>query len=192
MFKRIHWILTSPEGLTKIQVRICLTLEFYSALIEYENGQAKPTNYLVQIVDCDDLNDERQSWVHGNPIHLVTDPALSKALGFFNIYHQCWALIKQGKTLMHCGNTTFSYDNEFNDYMRVEGVVPENIFDYLFDVGSEKFLSEQGKKYLLELFEEWAPEHLKQIDEDFDDYLNNDGLEDIIRDEGMQNLNNDD
>ena len=93
---------------------------------------------------------------------------------------------------MHCGNTTFAYDNEFKDYMKVDGAVLEDIFDYLFDVGAEKFLSEKGKKYLLELFEEWDPEHLKQIDEDFDNYPDNDDLEDIIGDEGMQNLNNDD
>ena len=29
------------------------------------------------------------------------------------------------------------------------------------------------------------PEHLKQLNEDFDDYPNNDGLEDIIGEEGM-------
>ena len=54
-----------------------------------------------------------------------------------------------------------------------------------------KFLSEKGKKYLLELFEEWDPEHL-QLDEDFDDCSDNDGLEYTIGDEGMQNLKNDD
>jgi len=70
--------------------------------------------------------------------------------------------------------------------------VSEDIFDYLFDVGGEKFLSKKGKKYLLELFEEWDPEHLNQLDEDFYDYPDNDSLEDIIGDKGMQNLNNDD
>ena len=50
---------------------------------------------------------------------------------------------------MHCGNTTFTYDNEFKDYMKVEGAVSEDIFDYLFDVRVGKFLSEKGKKYLL-------------------------------------------
>ena len=64
-------------------------------------------------------------------------------------------------------------------------------FDYLFDVGVGKFLSEKGKKYLPELYGKWDPEHLKQLYEDFD-YPDSDGLEDIIRDEGMQNLNNDD
>ena len=59
MFKRFHWILKSPEGLTKIPVRIYLTLKVYSALIDYENGKVKPAHYLVQIVDYDDPNDQR-------------------------------------------------------------------------------------------------------------------------------------
>jgi len=50
---------------------------------------------------------------------------------------------------MHCENTTFAYDNEFKEYMKVKGVVSEDIFDYLFDVGARKFLSKKGKKYLL-------------------------------------------
>jgi len=62
---------------------------------------------------------------------------------------------------MHCENTTFAYDNEFKDYMKVDRAVSEDIFDYLFNVGAGKFLSEKRKKYLLELFEEWDPEHLK-------------------------------
>ena len=74
----------------------------------------------------------------------------------------------------------------------MDGVESEDIFDYLFNIGARKFLSEKGKKYLLELFEEYDQEHLNQIDEDFDDYPDNDGLKNIIRDEGMQNLNNDD
>ena len=93
---------------------------------------------------------------------------------------------------MHCENTTFSYDNDFKEYTKVEGAVLEDIFDYLFDFGAGKFLLEKWTNYLLELFEEWDPEHLKQIDEDFNDYLDNDGLEDIIGDEKMQNLNSND
>jgi len=93
---------------------------------------------------------------------------------------------------MHCGNTTFACDNEIKDYMKVEGAESEDIFNYLFDVGARTFLSEKGKKYLLELFEEYDSEHLNQIDEDFDNYLDNEGLKNIIGDEGMQNLNNDD
>jgi len=64
--------------------------------------------------------------------------------------------------------------------MKVEGAVSEDIFDYLFDIGAEKFLLVKGKQYLLELCEKRDPEHLKQFDEDFNDYLDNDGLEDII------------
>ena len=48
-----------------------------------------------------------------------------------------------------------------------------------------KFLSEKGKKYLLELFEKWDPYHL-QLDEDFDDYPDNDDLKNIIGDEGIR------
>jgi len=60
------------------------------------------------------------------------------------------------------------------------------------NVNAGKFLSEEEKQYLLELFEEYDPRHLNQINEDFDDYPDNDGLKNIIGDEGMQNLNNDD
>lgn len=94
MFRRIHWILTSPDGPTKITVQKCLKLEVYSALIEYENGRAKPAHYLIQIIDCDDLNDQRQEWIPRGPVHLVIEHALSRVIGFFNIYHQCWALIE--------------------------------------------------------------------------------------------------
>jgi len=87
MFKRFHWILKSPEGPTKISVRRYLTIEIYSALIEYENEKAKLAHYLVQIVDCDNPNDQRQNWIYGDPVHIVTDPALARAIGFFNIYH---------------------------------------------------------------------------------------------------------
>ena len=55
MFKRFHWILTSPEIPTKIPVRRYLTLEVYNALIEYEDGKAKLAHYLVQIIDCDNF-----------------------------------------------------------------------------------------------------------------------------------------
>ena len=61
----------------------------------------------------------------------------------------------------------------------------EDIFDYFFDIGVGKFLSEEGKKYLLELFKEYDLEYLNQVGEDFDDYPDNDGLKNIIGDEGM-------
>ena len=56
----------------------------------------------------------------------------------------------------------------------------------------ENSYQKKEKKYLLELFEEWDPKHLKQLDEEYDDYPDNDGLEDIIGDERIQNLNNND
>ena len=45
---------------------------------------------------------------------------------------------------MHYGNTTFAYHNEFNEYMKVEGAISEDVLDYLFDVEAGKFLSEKG------------------------------------------------
>jgi len=50
IFRRIHWILTFPNGPTKAAVHRCLTLEVYSALIEYENEKVKPAHYLVQLL----------------------------------------------------------------------------------------------------------------------------------------------
>ena len=79
-------------------------MEVYSVLIEYENEKAKPVHYLVQLVDGDDPSDQRQNWIHRDLVNVVIDPALARAIGFFNIYHQCWALIEKGKTLIHCGN----------------------------------------------------------------------------------------
>ena len=119
MSRRIHWILTSLDGPTKVPVHRCLNLEVYSASIEYENEKAKPAHYLIQIVDCNDLNNQRREWVSELPTYLVTDPTVARAIEFFNIYHQSLALIEQGKTLIHCGNTTFAYDNEFKEYMNV-------------------------------------------------------------------------
>jgi len=58
---------------------------------------------------------------------------------------------------MHCGNTTFVYHDKFNKYMKVDGATSENVFDYLFNLGAEQFLSEKEKKYLRELFEKWDP-----------------------------------
>ena len=85
---------------------------------------------------------------------------------------------------MQCRNITFAYHDEFSKYMKVEGVTSEDVVYYLFNFGAEKFLSEKEKKYILELFEKWGPEHL-QLEEDFDDYLDNDSLKNIIGDEGI-------
>ena len=86
---------------------------------------------------------------------------------------------------MHCGNTTFIYHDEFSKYIKKEGITSEDVFDYLFDLGGRKLLLEKGKKYLHELYEKWDPEHL-EIDEDF-----NDGLEDNVGNERIQNFEND-
>ena len=62
MFKRIHWILTSPDGPTKILYNESLYVEIYCAVIESENGTTKPVHYLIQLIDVEDLNDQRQEW----------------------------------------------------------------------------------------------------------------------------------
>jgi len=46
---------------------------------------------------------------------------------------------------MYCENITFAYNCEVKDYMKVDKAVSEDIFDYLFDVGVEKLLSEKQK-----------------------------------------------
>ena len=79
-----------------------------------------------------------------------------------------WALIKQERVVMYCGNTAFVYHNNFIKYMKVDGTTSEDAFDYLFDIRVEKFLSEKGKKYLQELFKKRDPEYL-QLDDYFDD-----------------------
>jgi len=43
-----------------------------------------------------------------------------------------WALIEQGKTVMHYENTTFIYHNEFSKYTEVEGATLEDIFDFRY------------------------------------------------------------
>jgi len=69
--------------------------------------------------------------------------------------------------------------------MKVERVISKDVFDYLVNIEAEKFLAEK-KRYLHYLFEKSNPKHL-ELDKD----LKNDKLKDIIRDEGMQNLNMD-
>jgi len=59
-------------------------------LIEYENGKAKPAHYLIQIMDFDDRNDQRQERRSLERRELATDPTLARAIGFYSIYHQRW------------------------------------------------------------------------------------------------------
>jgi len=70
---------------------------------------------------------------------------------------------------MHYGNTTFSYYNAFKDYMKADEVVSEGILIISLMLELKNSYQKKAKKYLIELFEEWGPEHLKQIDEYFDD-----------------------
>ena len=58
----INWIITPPNGATKIPYKRSLYVEVHYTLIEHENGKAKPTYYLVQIVHLDDPNAQWQEW----------------------------------------------------------------------------------------------------------------------------------
>ena len=55
---------------------------------------------------------------------MVIDPALARAIGFFNIYHVMWESIEREKILMHCENTI--YHDDFSKYMKVEGAASED------------------------------------------------------------------
>ena len=180
MFKRIHQVFISPDSPAKFPYNRSLDVEVHCAVIEYENENAKSAHYLIQWTDLEDLGDQQQEWFPAWQ-GVVTDLTLARVIEFFNIYHQMWA-IEWGKILMHCGNTTFIHHEEFNKYMKVDGANSEDVFDYLFDLGAEKFLSKKWKKYLHKLFEKRDLEHL-EIDED--------GLEDNIGEEGMRNLEDD-
>jgi len=94
---------------------------------------------------------------------VVSSPALARAIGFFNIYHQMWESIEREKILIYCGNTTFIYHDEFSKYMKLDGATSEDVFDYLFDLGVGKFLLEKRKKYLHELFEKGIQSILKMM-----------------------------
>ena len=120
MFAGIHWILISPDCPIKIPYNRCLYVEVHCALIEYENGKAKPAHYLVQLVDLVNPRYRQQEWFpewH----ELLTDPALSRAIDFFNIYHEMWALIEQRCNDNALQNTTFTYHNEFSKYIKIQG-----------------------------------------------------------------------
>jgi len=88
---------------------------------------------ILLIIDYDDPYDQQQEWFSERG-GFVTDATLARAVGFYNIYHQTWALIEQEKMIIHFENATFTYHNKFKEHMKVEGAVSEDIFNYLFDV----------------------------------------------------------
>ena len=60
MFKRIHWILTSLNGLAKFLHNRSLDVEIHCAVIKYEYGKAKLAHYLGQLIDLEEpmINDK--------------------------------------------------------------------------------------------------------------------------------------
>ena len=57
MFKRIHLILISPDGPTKVPYNGSLYAKIHCVVIEYENEKVKLAHYLVQLVDLGNPND---------------------------------------------------------------------------------------------------------------------------------------
>jgi len=84
----------------------------------------------------------------------------------------------------------FANDNEFKEYMKVKGAVSEDIFDFSLILELKSSYQIKVKNIFLNYLRNEIHSYL-QFDEDFDRYLNNDGVEDGIRDENIHNLNDD-
>ena len=54
--------------------------------MHYENEKAKPTHYLIQIVDYDDLYGQRQEWAP-KLWELTTDPTWDFLTSIINVGH---------------------------------------------------------------------------------------------------------
>ena len=96
MFKRIHPVFISLDGPTKFPYNRSIDVEAHCAVIKYENGRAKPTLYVIRLIDLEDLDDQRQEWFLERP-RGVTNPALARAIGFFNIITKCWNQFSEEK-----------------------------------------------------------------------------------------------
>ena len=86
MFKRIHQVFISLDSPTKFSYNRSIDVEVHCTVIEYENGKVEPAYYLIQLTDLEDLDDQRQEWFSKKQV-VVTDPTLTRAIEFFNIYH---------------------------------------------------------------------------------------------------------
>jgi len=58
MFMRIHLVFASPKSPIKFPYNRSVDVEVYSAVIEYENGKAKPADYLIRLADLEDLDNQ--------------------------------------------------------------------------------------------------------------------------------------
>ena len=93
MFRRIHQVSISSDSPTKFPYNRSIDVEVHCVVIEYENGKAKPAHYLIQLIDSEDLDDQRQEWFLERQ-GVVTDSALARTIEFFNIYHVMWESIE--------------------------------------------------------------------------------------------------
>ena len=62
MFKRIHWICTSPDRPTRAPENGSLHIKVHCILIKYENGKAKLAYYPIQLINLNDPNDQQREW----------------------------------------------------------------------------------------------------------------------------------
>jgi len=89
IFKRIHQVFIFLDSPTKFSYNRSIDVEVHCAVIEYENGKAKPVHYLILLTNLEDLDDQRQEWFLERQ-GVITNPTLARAIGFFNIYHIMW------------------------------------------------------------------------------------------------------
>ena len=87
---------------------------------------------------------------------------------------------------MHCWNNIFIYHNKFSEYMKVEEAVLEDVFLSSLWRGLWKILIKKRKRCLLDLFEK---SHL-ELNEGFDDHLDNDRLCNVQTYNYLNNSNN--
>ena len=54
----IYQVFTSPYNPTKFSYNRSINIEVHCIVIEYENEKAKPTHYLIQLIDLKDPHDQ--------------------------------------------------------------------------------------------------------------------------------------
>ena len=58
MFKKIHQVFITPDSPTKFPYNRSIDIKVHCAVIEYENGKAKPAHYIIQLTDFKDDEDQ--------------------------------------------------------------------------------------------------------------------------------------
>lgn len=169
-----------------------LPISVQCANIEVTEENIFPPHYLIMYgYEVGRLNDpicRRQ--------RRVTDPVEARAYGFFyisNYINQALAFQKEENPplMFHVGNTTVIAPGHMHDYF-MEGVNnSESVHNYLENVEAGKYLSQEGKDHLLEIFlywdESYTARYFQGVFEELEDNIH-ENWESNIGDEGMQNL----